>query len=110
MKEILVRDATENDFTRIIKLNEAEVRQASPMNMEKLHEPAQISNYHRVAVAGDRVAAFLLAIREGALYSNGNYAWFSARFPQFIYVDRASSMGLHHIRRLLLHHCGFFAP
>ena len=88
MKEILVRDATENDFTRIIELNEAEVQQTSPMNMEKLYELAQISNYHRVAVAEDSVAAFLLAICEGAPYSNDNYAWFSARFPQFIYVDR----------------------
>jgi uncharacterized protein len=88
MKIILVRDATENDYTRIIELNDAEVQQTSPMNMDKLHRLAQISNYHRVAVAGDRVAVFLLAIREGAPYCNENYAWFSARFRQFIYIDR----------------------
>ena len=39
-------------------------------------------------MADGRVAAFLLAIRENALYPNDNYAWFAARFPQFVYVDR----------------------
>ena len=27
-------------------------------------------------------------LREGAPYLNDNYAWFAARYPQFIYVDR----------------------
>jgi len=39
-------------------------------------------------VANGRVAAFLLAMREGAPYLNDNYGWFAARFSQFVYVDR----------------------
>ncbi len=35
-----------------------------------------------------RVAAFLLAMREGVAYHNDNYNWFAARFTDFLYVDR----------------------
>lgn len=56
--------------------------------MERLRELAQMSSFHKVAVVDDRVAGFLLAMRENAPYLNDNYAWFAVRFPQFIYVDR----------------------
>lgn len=58
------------------------------MDLARLRELAQMSSYRKVAVADGRVAAFLLAMREAAPYLNDNYAWFAARFPQFIYVDR----------------------
>ena len=58
------------------------------MDLARLRELAQMSSYHMVAVVDGSVAAFLLAMREGAPYQNDNYAWFAARFPQFVYVDR----------------------
>ena len=88
MTQVVIRNANEDDFVSIVELNDAEVNQTSPMGLERLRELARISCYHKVAVAGERVAAFLLAMREKALYLNDNYAWFAARFPQFVYVDR----------------------
>lgn len=88
MTRIVLRNASPDDFGAIVELNETEVQQTSPMGLERLHELARLSSYHKVAVADDRVAAFLLAMREGAPYLNDNYAWFAARFPRFIYVDR----------------------
>ena len=39
-------------------------------------------------MADGRVAAFLLAMREGVAYQNDNYNWFATRFSSFLYVDR----------------------
>jgi uncharacterized protein len=88
MTQAVIRDASADDFSAIVELNDAEVRQTSPMDLERLSELSHISSYHKVAVLDGRVAAFLLAMREGSPYINDNYAWFAARFPQFIYVDR----------------------
>lgn len=84
----MLRNASADDFGAIVELNAREVQQTSPMDLARLHELAQMSSYHTVAVIDGRVAAFLLALREGVPYLNDNYAWFAARFPQFIYVDR----------------------
>ena len=88
MTQITTRDAKAEDFDRIVELNEAEVQQTSPMSLHRLNELALMSSYHKVALADGRIAAFLLAMRENAPYQNENYAWFAARFPKFLYVDR----------------------
>jgi uncharacterized protein len=69
-------------------LNAAVVQQTSPMDLARLREIAQLASHHTVAEVEGRVAAFLLAMREGARYQNDNYAWFAARYVQFFYVDR----------------------
>ncbi len=88
MTQITIRDAKAEDFGRIVELNEAEVQQTSPMSLSRLNELALMSSYHKVALADGRIAAFLLAMRENAPYPNENHAWFAARFPKFLYVDR----------------------
>ncbi len=88
MKEMMIRDAIEEDFTSIILLNEAEVQQTSPMDLEKLRLLDGVASYHKVAIVNGHVAAFLLAIREGEAYRNDNYNWFASRFQKFLYVDR----------------------
>ena len=88
MTHIAIRDAKSEDFDRIVELNEAEVRQTSPMSLQRLQTLAVMSYYHKVAVADGRIVAFLLALRDNAPYQNENYAWFSERIQKFIYVDR----------------------
>jgi uncharacterized protein len=88
MTHIVVRDAQVEDFGTIVELNAAVVQQTSPMDLQRLHELAQLASHHTVAEVDGRVAAFLLAMREGAPYQNDNYAWFAARLAQFLYVDR----------------------
>jgi hypothetical protein len=88
MTLIFIRDATAADYGRIVELNDAEVQQTSLMDLQRLEELAGMASYHKVAVIQGRVAAFLLAFREGAPYRNDNYQWFAARFASFAYVDR----------------------
>lgn len=85
---MLIRDARVDDFGAIVALNEREVQQTSAMDLQRLQELAGLSSYFKVAETDRRVAAFLLAMREGAPYLNDNYRWFAAKFPNFLYVDR----------------------
>ena len=83
-----LRNAATSDHKAIISLNETEVQQTSPMNLDRLKALIETAAYCKVAVVDGRVAAFLLALRNGAPYENDNYSWFASRLPSFLYVDR----------------------
>lgn len=88
MQSVVIRDTNAGDFETICALNLAEVQHTSPMNVARLGELHGLASYHRVACIDGAVVAFLLAMRNGALYLNENFEWFSRKFPQFIYIDR----------------------
>lgn len=83
-----LRDSMEADFPAILELNKAEEQQTSPMDLAKLRMLVDISAYCKVVTIDGQVAAFLLAMRDGAPYESDNYAWFASRFRSFLYVDR----------------------
>ena len=83
-----IRDASASDFESILGLNDDEVRQTSPMDLQRLRFLDRVSCHHKVAVVTGRVAGFILAIRAGSAYANDNFAWFSSRLDDFLYVDR----------------------
>jgi predicted GNAT superfamily acetyltransferase len=84
----VVRDAIVDDHAAILALNHRYVDVLSPLDAKRLALLDAQSAYHRVVVDGGRVAAFLLAFREGADYDSPNYLWFAQRYPRFLYVDR----------------------
>lgn len=88
MSHFLIRDAIDADFDRIVELNAAVVRETSAMDIARLRQLHALAFHHRVAVVNGEIAGFLLAMRDGAAYANDNFDWFSARYPQFVYVDR----------------------
>lgn len=82
------RDATKVDWPEILLLNEDSVHFLSPMDEAKLTKWSAAASYVRVVEQGGRIAAFLLAFRKGDDYAGENFAWFSARYDDFLYVDR----------------------
>jgi predicted GNAT superfamily acetyltransferase len=94
------RPAAPADFPAILALNEESVHFLSPLTPARLAHLHGESAYHRVIEAGGRVAAFLLALREGADYDSPNYRWFAARLPRFLYIDRVVVAGGHQGRGL----------
>ena len=88
MSHFLIRDAIDADFDRIVEFNAAVVRETSAMDIARLRQLHALAFHHRVAVVNGEIAGFLLAMRDGAAYANDNFDWFSARYPQFVYVDR----------------------
>lgn len=84
----MIRDATPDDFAAILALNDGAVHFTSALDAARLaHLHAQAA-YHRVIAAAGRVAAFLLALREGADYDSPNYLWFRRGYSRFLYIDR----------------------
>ena len=84
----ILRPAVKTDWPAILMLNEESVHFLSPMDEAKLAKWSAAASYLRVVVQGGRLAAFLLAFRKGDDYAGVNFAWFSARYDDFIYVDR----------------------
>ncbi len=88
MRDMIIRNTVEDDFKSILGLNDYEVMQTSPMDINRLRQLHAMASYHKVATEDGQVAAFLLAMREGAPYQNDNYEWFASRYKLFLYVDR----------------------
>ncbi len=83
-----MRTITESDFPSVLGLNATEVEKTSEMDLDRLVWLVGMSAYCKVAALDGQVAAFLIALREGAAYDSDNYRWFSSRLPGFLYVDR----------------------
>ena len=84
----MIRDAAPTDFPAILELNAESVQFLSPLSLARLDRLHQMAAYHKVVERDGTVAAFLLALREGADYDSPNYAWFAERYPEFLYIDR----------------------
>ncbi|MCE9573685.1 MAG: GNAT family N-acetyltransferase [Deltaproteobacteria bacterium] len=79
-----IRAATADDFAWLLALNNAyaaEVNAYTPADFAALMAIAA-----RVRIADD--AGFLLALSEATPVQGPNHAWFLAREPQFLYIDR----------------------
>ena len=85
---MIIRPAKAEDSSQILRMNEESVRFLSPLAAERLALLETQAAYLRVVEADGAALAFLLAFREGSAYDSPNYAWFAARYPRFVYIDR----------------------
>jgi len=84
----MIRDARPDDFPEILALNAESVHFLSPLDATRLRHLHAQAAYHRVVEREGKIAAFLLAFREGVDYDSLNYRWFAQNFPRFLYIDR----------------------
>ena len=84
----MIRAAAPADFPAILALNAESVHFLSPLDAPRLQHLHAQAAYHRVVEIDGVVAAFLLALREGADYASPNYRWFAQRYREFLYIDR----------------------
>lgn len=83
-----LRDATSDDLPAIHAQNEAAVPAVSAIALSDFAWFLEVASYFRVAEIDDRLAGFMVALRPGVDYGSVNYAWFSARYDDFYYIDR----------------------
>lgn len=88
-----VRDAQPRDFDAIARLNRESEHFMSRMDRARLDVLASQAVYLRVAEVDGEVAAFLLGFAPGSAYESENYRWFSARYDDFVYIDRIAVGG-----------------
>jgi uncharacterized protein len=88
MGEVVIRTVHKSDYADVVELNAGEVQHTSAMDADRVAYLDSLSAYHRLAELDGTVAAFLLAMKDQAPYRNDNFNWFSARYEQFLYIDR----------------------
>lgn len=88
MSALVVRDATGTDGAAVLALNNAHVPEVNALSEEEFAFLTARASYYRVAVDGDGLAGFVLCLPAGLDYWSENYRWFSARYAEFLYLDR----------------------
>jgi predicted GNAT superfamily acetyltransferase len=85
---IVMRDAALDDTTAIVALNDAVVAVTSPMDAARFRALHAVCAFCTVVERERQVIGFILAMRDGAAYDNGNFRWFADRLRRFVYIDR----------------------
>lgn len=87
---MLLRDCTPDDLDRIMEINSAEVPAVGEVGRDAM---ADLIDQSLIALAAEIdavVAGFCLVLAPGADYGSTNYAWFSERYDDFVYLDRVA--------------------
>jgi predicted GNAT superfamily acetyltransferase len=92
---VLIRDMTAADLGVVHAINEAGAPGVHPEPLDRLAAITHMSSIALVAEVNGVVAAFCHVLPPGANYSSVNYVWFSARYEDFIYLDRVAVAGEH---------------
>jgi predicted GNAT superfamily acetyltransferase len=88
-----IRTADLADFESVLALNFESEQFLSPLTRDRLDVLHQQACLHQVIEIDGKVAAFVLALREGEDYDSVNYRWFLGRYERFMYVDRVVVSG-----------------
>jgi hypothetical protein len=85
-----IRPVTDADLDEILALNNAAVPAVNGLESADLAWFAEVAHSFLVAQGDDGgVAGFVIGLHgPGLAYDSLNYAWFSARYDRFVYVDR----------------------
>ena len=88
-RHFVLREARAADLEAILALNCEWERVTSPLTLDALSRLHSLAAVHLVAVEGDSVLGFLLAIGPAIDYDSPNYRWFDDAGDDFLYIDRA---------------------
>jgi predicted GNAT superfamily acetyltransferase len=97
----LIRPFATNDLPAVLALNNAHAAEVNALTAEAMAALVAVAAHARVVDGG---LAFLIALDERTPVQGPNHAWFVARHPAFLYVDRVvvapEARGQGHARRL----------
>jgi len=95
---MILRDLTPADLSAIHALNEAGAPGVHAEPLEELAAIARLSSIALVAEIDGTPAGFCLVLPPRTSYRSDNYAWFSARYDDFVYLDRVAVAPEHRSR------------
>lgn len=85
---MLLRDFMPADLASVYQINQAEVPAVGSNTRDELAHIASESIIALVAEVDTQVAGFCFVLPPAADYGSMNYAWFSDRYSDFVYLDR----------------------
>lgn len=89
------RELARADWPTVLALNEASVRELSPLDETRLQYILELAHAALVVEREGEVAAFAIAIAPGTPYDSANYRWFAERYERFLYLDRIAVGAAH---------------
>lgn len=84
-KAMPLRDVASTDLPALLALNNAH---AAALSWQTPAQFAQLIGMACFARTCGQADALLIALDQDAAYDNPNFAWLSARFERFVYIDR----------------------
>jgi len=92
---VTIRDMTNNDLERVLEINEANVPEVGPADLERLGFIVGESAMALVVVddspdGRETIIGFCLVLAPGSTYDSINYLWFMQRYPDAYYLDRVA--------------------
>ncbi len=85
-----IRALRDADLEAVLRLNDESVSALSPLDADRLARHRGEASHLVVCELDDAVAAFAIAYAPRASYDSANYAWHTARFDDFLYLDRVA--------------------
>ena len=83
-----IRDLTTEDISRMWTINEEGLPGVGKVTSEQLRELVGYSSHALGAEVDGELQGFVLCLPPRTEYGSLNYAWFNARYSEFLYVDR----------------------
>lgn len=85
----ILRNWIPSDAGAIAELNNSEIPQVSALSSDALIRLAKQFVYFKIFESPEgKIAGFLIALNESAIYDSLNFQWFRAHYPRFTYIDR----------------------
>jgi uncharacterized protein len=85
---MLFRPLEPHDYAEALRINHADVDKLAPMDADRLQLLASMARHAHVVDIDGEVAGLVITMPPGTAYDSDNYAWFSARYDNFLYLDR----------------------
>jgi uncharacterized protein len=85
---VIFRPIEPLDVPTVLALNQGDVDFLAPLDSDRLTLLCTMTHHAHVCELDDAVAGFVLTFPPGTAYDSKNYAWFSDRFDDFLYLDR----------------------
>ena len=84
----MIRPFETRDRAAVLELNSLNVPEVGEMDDPKLDLLLGEAVATLVVDVDGSIAGFMMLLGPGGAYGSPNYAWFSERYPDFLYVDR----------------------
>jgi predicted GNAT superfamily acetyltransferase len=78
------------DLERVLEINEANVPEVGPVDMDRLRFLVDESAFSLVVDVDGVVAGFCVVLAKGSSYDSVNYLWFMERYNDALYLDRVA--------------------
>lgn len=85
---MIVRQATAQDHVGVLAMNNAATPNVNALPQHEFDWIVARANHFMVAEDAEGLAGFVLCVPSGLDYWSANYKWFTARYPDFMYLDR----------------------